>query len=108
VRERAVLYADSGGKALAPPEPLRGAVAIARFMVTVERIYHEVKPLESEQVRVNGQPGRIVRGPEMSASGRPVDGARDLHVWSVLTVDVSDGQIQAVRIVGNPDKLSHL
>jgi RNA polymerase sigma-70 factor, ECF subfamily len=38
------------------------------------------------------------------ASGQPVEvGVRD-----VLTVDVLDGQIQAVRIVRNPDKLAHL
>jgi RNA polymerase sigma-70 factor, ECF subfamily len=30
------------------------------------------------------------------------------RVWSVLTVDVVDGRIQAVRIVRNPDKLAHL
>ena len=30
------------------------------------------------------------------------------QVWDVLTVDVVDGRIQAVRIVRNPDKLAHL
>ena len=30
------------------------------------------------------------------------------RVWDVLTVDVVDGRIQAVRIVRNPDKLAHL
>jgi RNA polymerase sigma-70 factor, ECF subfamily len=38
------------------------------------------------------------------APGHPVEA----RVWSVLTVDVSDGRIQAVRIVRNPDKLGHL
>ncbi len=33
---------------------------------------------------------------------------QELHVWSVLTVDVVDGRIQAVRIVRNPDKLGHI
>jgi RNA polymerase sigma-70 factor (ECF subfamily) len=32
----------------------------------------------------------------------------EVRVWSVLTVDVVDGRIQAVRIVRNPDKLGHL
>jgi len=31
-----------------------------------------------------------------------------VRVWSVLTVDVVDGRIQAVRSVRNPDKLAHL
>jgi RNA polymerase sigma-70 factor (ECF subfamily) len=32
----------------------------------------------------------------------------EVRVWSVLTVDVVEGRIQAVRIVRNPDKLGHL
>ena len=58
----AVLYADSGGKARAPQEPLFGAALIARFMAAVS----QARPpgqLESRRVRVNGQPGRLVRGP---------------------------------------------
>jgi RNA polymerase sigma-70 factor, ECF subfamily len=35
--EDAVLYADSGGKAMAPREPLVGAALIARFMAAVYR-----------------------------------------------------------------------
>jgi RNA polymerase sigma-70 factor (ECF subfamily) len=96
--------------------------------------------LESEPVRVNGQPGRVVRGPaegslgaerlrfaseqhallrsgqvdadelgalmKQARSGIEHDG--ELQVVSVLTVDVVDGRIQAVRIVRNPDKLAHL
>jgi RNA polymerase sigma-70 factor (ECF subfamily) len=59
----AVLYADGGGKAMAPPEPLVGAALIARFMAAVA----QVRPLSGEfgnrRVKVNGQPGRLVRGP---------------------------------------------
>jgi RNA polymerase sigma-70 factor, ECF subfamily len=56
----AVLYADGGGKAMAPQEPLFGAALIARFMAAVAQGRPE---LESRRVRVNGQPGRLVRGP---------------------------------------------
>jgi RNA polymerase sigma-70 factor, ECF subfamily len=35
--EDAVLYADSGGKAMAPPEPLFDAALIARLMAGVAR-----------------------------------------------------------------------
>jgi RNA polymerase sigma-70 factor, ECF subfamily len=143
----AVLYADSGGKATAPQEPLVGAALIARFMAAVS----QARPpgeLESRRVKVNGQPGRVVRGPaerrpgeaELGATeqalarlkGGDVDAQQlsalvreareaaarttrpasqppeELHVWSVLTVDVVDGRIQTVRIVRNPDKLGHL
>jgi RNA polymerase sigma-70 factor (ECF subfamily) len=100
-------------------------------------------------VRVNGQPGRLLRGPaerelgeaerlaaekalallksgdvdanQLAAlvksardvAGGPTTGAvprqqAEVRVWSVLTVDVVEGRIQAVRILRNPDKLGHL
>jgi RNA polymerase sigma-70 factor (ECF subfamily) len=138
----AVLYADSGGKATAPQSPLVGATLIARFMAAVAQVRPNADAFESRRVRVNGQPGRVLRGP---AEREPEDAERlaadqalalvqsgdvdaeqlaalvrtsreaevrpepaELHVWSVLTVDVVDGRIQAVRIVRNPDKLAHL
>jgi RNA polymerase sigma-70 factor (ECF subfamily) len=143
----AVLYADSGGKAMAPQEPLVGATLIARFMAAVSQVRPRSGELETRRVRVNGQPGRLVRGPAERQPGEPerlaaekalallkggdvdaeqlaalVKEARDaaraprpasqpgeeLHVWSVLTVDVVEGRIQTVRIVRNPDKLGHL
>jgi len=143
----AVLYADSGGKAMAPQEPLVGAELIARFMAAVAQVRPSGE-LESRRVRVNGQPGRVVRGPaerplgeaeQLAAekalallksgdvdakqldtlmqdardagggSTRPVAQEQaEVRVWSVLTVDVVEGRIQAVRIVRNPDKLGHL
>ena len=145
----AVLYADSGGKARAPQEPLFGAAQIARFMAAVAQVRPPSGDFESRPVRVNGQPGRLVRGPaepplgetdriaaeralallksddidetELAAlmksardaadsrTPRPVPEQQDeIRVWSVLTVDVVEGRIQAVRIVRNPDKLGHL
>ena len=59
----AVLYADSGGKATAPQEPLFGAAHIARFMVAVAQARPPSGEFETRLVRVNGQPGRLVRGP---------------------------------------------
>jgi RNA polymerase sigma-70 factor (ECF subfamily) len=145
----AVLYADSGGKAMAPQEPLVGAELIARFMAAVAQVRPPSGELESRRVRVNGQPGRLVRGPAERPLGEAerlaaekalallksgdvdakqldtlMQDARDagdarstrpvaqeqaeVRVWSVLTVDVVEGRIQAVRIVRNPDKLGHL
>lgn len=100
----AVLYADSGGKAMAPREPLVGAALIARFMAAVAQVRPPSGELESQLVRVNGQPGRLQRGP----AERQLGEAERLRVLSVLTVDVVEGRIQAVRIVRNPDKLGHL
>ena len=144
----AVLYADSGGKAMAPQEPLVGAALIARFMAAVSQVRPASDEFEIRRVRVNGQPGRLVRGPaerplgeaerlaaekalallksgdvdaeqfaelvkDAREAARPTTPAvpeqpAEVHVWSVLTVDVVDGRIQAVRIVRNPDKLAHL
>jgi RNA polymerase sigma-70 factor, ECF subfamily len=59
----AVLYADSGGKAMAPQEPLFGAAQIARFMAAVAQARPPSGEFENRRVRVNGQPGRLVRGP---------------------------------------------
>src|SRR3954467_4249422 len=138
----AVLYADGGGKEMAAPEPLFGAALIARFMTAVAQVRPASGAFESRRVRVNGQPGRLLRGPaerppgttervaaakalELLKSG-DVDAQQlaafmddaphaeaapapaGIRVMSVLTVDVVDGRIQAVRIVRNPDKLAHL
>jgi RNA polymerase sigma-70 factor, ECF subfamily len=139
--EDAVLYADGGGKVLASPEPLYGAALIARFMAGVAEVRRRFGEFEMRMVHVNGQPGRVVRGPEepefnpeqrqalaraaadmrsgafdttrladrmLSNRELPATGQDASHVWEVLTVDVVDGRIQAVRIVRNPDKLGHL
>jgi len=145
----AVLYADSGGKAMAPPEPLVGAALIARFLAAVAQAWPSAPGYERRLARVNGQPGVVMSGPaepdfrpeqreavgellerlrsdeigaqELAALVRrsraaggqpgPPPGAprvAEVRVWSVLTVDVVGGRIQAVRIMRNPDKLGHL
>jgi RNA polymerase sigma-70 factor, ECF subfamily len=90
-----VLYADHGGKAIAPPDALFGADLVAPFLVGVARMRRAMGEFEPRMVRVNGQTGRMLRVP----------GDR---VFEVLTVEVVEGRIQAVRIVRNPDKLAHL
>ena len=141
----AVLYADSGGKARAPQEPLFGAALIARFMAAVSqgaRLRRAREPAGEGQrpTRPPGaRPGRAAARGGRAARGREGAGApevrrrrrgaarrareasadaaatqaaarqqAEVQVWSVLTVDVVDGRIQAVRIVRNPDKLGHL
>jgi RNA polymerase sigma-70 factor, ECF subfamily len=94
--EDAVLYSDGGGKAAAARLPVYGAAKIARFMAGTARLRRRAGTFALELVRVNGQPGRVLRGPDPAA------------IWDVLSVDVADGQIRAVRIVRNPDKLRHV
>lgn len=91
----AVLYADGGGNVAASRHPLIGANRIARAVVGVERTLRRRFGLVQQPVTVNGQPGVVRR-------------RRDGSLVDVLSVDVVDGHIHAVRIVRNPDKLGHL
>ena len=84
--EDAVLYADSGGKAMAPPEPLFGAVVIARFMAAVSQARPASDDFENRRVRVNGQPGRMLRGP----AERPLGEAERLAAEKAFAVMHSD------------------
>ena len=145
----AVLYADSGGKAMAPQEPLVGADAhralhgrrgagappFRRVREPAGEGQRPARPPGAGPGRAAARRGRAARGREDAGApevrrrrreaarrareGRPDAAAgattgavpqqqAELRVWSVLTVDVVDGRIQAVRIVRNPDKLGHL
>jgi RNA polymerase sigma-70 factor, ECF subfamily len=48
---------------MAPQEPLVGAALIARFMAGVAHVRRAFGAFEIRPVTVNGQPGRLVRGP---------------------------------------------
>ncbi len=87
----AVLYADSGGKAMAPPEPLFGATVIARFMAGVSQGRSASGQVESRAVRVNGQPGRLVRGPAEPQLGEAARLAA-LKTFALLQGDEADAK----------------
>ena len=93
--EDAVVYSDGGGVVAAARRPFGGAERIARFMVRVTRFRLQSGGGRRRRVIVNGAPGRLLIG----ADGRVTD---------VLTVDVAEGRIQAIRVVRNPEKLRHL
>ena len=97
------LVADSGGKALAPRRPVRGAQKVARFLLAVAterntaRFLQSIGSQPSGEVRVhlapvNGDPGVVI-----TAGNEPI---------SALVLDVSDGLVQTIRLVANPDKLA--
>ncbi|WP_019066981.1 RNA polymerase sigma-70 factor [Streptomyces hokutonensis] len=85
---------DGGGKAPQLARAVMGAENVARVLGTVFpwliRIDVSFEPHE-----VNGQPGALFRD-------------RDGKVLHTLALDVLDGQIQTIRAVINPDKLTHL
>jgi RNA polymerase sigma-70 factor (ECF subfamily) len=87
------LWADGGGKVKgAATRPVYGRDSVARFMLGTRRFWPEDSLVESEEV--NGQTALVVH-----SGGQP---------YTVLTVEVEQGKIRAIRIVANPEKLAHI
>jgi RNA polymerase sigma-70 factor (ECF subfamily) len=89
-----VMVGDGGGKAPAIRQPVHGSERVARLLADfahwLRRIEVQIRPAE-----INGQPGAMMTDME----GRTI---------SVLSLDIGDGRVQAIRGVVNPDKLQHL
>jgi RNA polymerase sigma-70 factor (TIGR02957 family) len=90
----AVFSGDGGGKATAVGQPLYGRDRVAAFVLDLF-VQAGQLGITVEPVLVNGGPGFITHDPQ----GKIV---------SVLSLEVLDGVIQAVRGIVNPDKLQHL
>src|SRR6266404_4834000 len=91
--EDVTLWADGGGKVKqAALRPIRGREAVARFSLGTKRFWPENSRVELAEV--NGQAALIIR-----ANGQ---------VFSVLTIDVEQGRIQAIRVIANPEKLARV
>jgi RNA polymerase sigma-70 factor, ECF subfamily len=91
--ENVTLWADGGGKIKqAALRPIHGRDAVARFSLGTKRFWPQNSRVELGEV--NGQAALIIR-----ASGQ---------AFSVLTIDVEQGQIQAIRIIANPEKLARV
>jgi RNA polymerase sigma-70 factor (ECF subfamily) len=88
------LVGDGGGKAPALARSIIGAEKVARLLASISP-WLDLIDMTLEPREVNGQPGAIFRD-------------RGSKVLVTLTLDVLDGQIQAIRSVSNPDKLRHL
>ena len=99
------LVADGGGKALSPRRPVLGAEKVARFLVAIvgeeqtSRFLRSVGSGPSGEVRVhlagvNGETGVVV-----TAGGEPI---------SALVLEVTDGLVDTIRLVANPEKLAGL
>jgi RNA polymerase sigma-70 factor (ECF subfamily) len=89
-----VAIGDGGGKAWAAGEPFYGRDRVARFMLGVSRRGHKLGA-RMEPAWINGQPGIVAYDPEGL-------------IVSVVALDITDGRVQAIRSVVNPDKLQHL
>jgi RNA polymerase sigma-70 factor, ECF subfamily len=92
----AVLYADSGGKAQAPQQPLVGAALIARFMAAVAQVRPNAGEFETRLVRVNGQPGRLLRGPAEPPYGEAERLAAEKALARLQSGDLDANQLAAL------------
>ncbi len=91
--EDVILWADGGGKVKqAALRPIRGRDAVARFSLGTKRFWPENSRIEPGEV--NGQAALIIRAGEKA--------------FAVFTIDVEQEQIQAIRIIANPEKLARI
>jgi RNA polymerase sigma-70 factor (TIGR02957 family) len=91
-----VLHGDGGGKAPAIARAIHGRARTARTLISgLRAARNRIGVLTWRREEVNGQPGALFLDP-------------DGKLMAVMTLDVADGQIQAVRSIANPDKLQHL
>jgi RNA polymerase sigma-70 factor (ECF subfamily) len=87
------LYSDGGGKTRAALRPIYGADYVARFLAGTLR---NIPPgFAVRQTRVNGRPGLV----GYFGNGSP---------HSVVSVEVAEGSIRAIRLVVNPEKLGNV
>jgi RNA polymerase sigma-70 factor (TIGR02957 family) len=90
-----VLHGDGGGKVPALARALHGSRRVARTIGAWIRQGARIAGAEIREVEVNGQPGALLL-------------AGDGSLISVWALDIADGQIQGIRSVVNPEKLSHV
>jgi RNA polymerase sigma-70 factor (ECF subfamily) len=91
--EHVVLWTAGGGRtSKALVRPLCGREAVARMALASKRIWPQNARIELREV--NGRPSLIAR----------VDG----QAWSWLSIEVEQEQIQVIRIIINPDKLTRV
>jgi RNA polymerase sigma-70 factor (TIGR02957 family) len=89
------LHGDGGGKVPALARALFGRSRVARTLRNWARAAPRIGGVQMRRVDVNGQPGAML----LDRGGR---------VFSVMALDIADGQIQGIRSIVNPDKLGHL
>ena len=86
-----VAYSDSGGKALAPRNPIYGADKVTRFLLGVGRKLNALHSFTVRTATINGWPGMVTY-------------INDLPYF-IMALNIVDGRIQEIDIVTNPDKL---
>ena len=90
-----VAYGDGGGKGPAFLRPVFGRDRVARLLAGFRARADQLGVTTLQPATINGQPGAIFFDPED-------------HPIAVVSLDIADEQVQAIRAVSNPDKLGHL
>src|SRR5688572_13769467 len=90
-----VAYADGGGKAGAFPRPVHGRDKVLRILQAGATRGARLSVSGMRLAEINGQPGAMFLDPD----GVPV---------VAVSLDIADGQVQAMHAVSNPEKLEHL
>ncbi|GIH62131.1 RNA polymerase sigma-70 factor [Microbispora siamensis] len=99
------MVGDGGGKARAPLRELAGAVPVARFLIAIasvegrRRFLASIgappgKEMDLEIAEVNGGPAIVAR-----LDGRPV---------TVVSLVITDGLVDTVYLIANPEKMSRI
>ncbi|HCI82733.1 MAG TPA: RNA polymerase sigma-70 factor [Ktedonobacter sp.] len=95
--EDVTFWGDGGGKVPgAAMHPITGREDVAHFLLETGRAVWQslLQEIQVELATVNGQPALITRAGS--------------HPHSVLTIEVEAGQIRTIRLIGNPEKLTHV
>jgi RNA polymerase sigma-70 factor, ECF subfamily len=90
-----VAYADGGGKAGAFPRPVHGRDKVLRILQAGATRGARLSVSDVRLAEINGQPGAMF----LDTNGVPV---------VAVSLDIADGQVQAMHAVSNPEKLEHL
>jgi len=93
--ENVTLWADGGGKIKGvATRPLTGREVVARFSVGARQRFVPPAGAHMEMAVVNGEPALVIR--------------IGTQAVFVLSIEVEQGQIQAIRIMANPEKLARV
>jgi len=90
-----VFHGDGGGRVRAAPRPIHGRTKVARVLLSGMCAGEPFGGWSLRQGQINGQPGAMLS----DAAGK---------LTAVVVLDIADDHIQAVRAIGNPNKLRHL
>jgi RNA polymerase sigma-70 factor, ECF subfamily len=93
--EDVTFYSDGGGKVAAVPRPVQGAARVAQVLLGFAKAYAPTS-IEVTMRAVNGLPGFMV----WSSNGTLIQ--------TIALEPSENGQIQAIYVQRNPDKLRHL